>query len=49
MFFLRVVRTLFLKMIFKSYLRRKIYALEKLKGKTPKYSIFDRFIDVLLK
>ncbi|KAL4097578.1 hypothetical protein QTP88_022329 [Uroleucon formosanum] len=35
-------------MIFKSYLRRKIYALEKLKGNKPKYSIFDRFIDVLL-
>lgn len=49
MFFLRVFRTLFLKMIFKSYLRRKIYALEKLKGNKPKYSIFDRFIDILLK
>jgi len=49
MFFFRVFRTLLLKIIFKSYLRRKIYALEKLKGNTPKYSIFDRFINVLLK
>lgn len=49
MYFLRVVRALLLKIIFKSYLRRKIYALEKLKGKKPKYSISDRFINLLLK
>lgn len=49
MFVLRVYRTLLLKCIFKSYLRRKKYALDKLKGKRPKISITDRFINALLK
>lgn len=49
MFLFRVVRTLLLKMLFKSYLRRKVYALEKLKGRKPKLLFVDRFINVLLK
>lgn len=49
MFIIRVFRALLLKIIFKSYLRRKMYALEILKGRKPKISIIDRIINILLK
>lgn len=49
MFIFRVLHALLLKILFKCYIRRKIYALEKLKGRKPKLSIVDFFINMFLK
>lgn len=49
MFIFRIIHVLWLKIIFKCYLRRKRYALEKLKGRKPKLSILDCCINFFLK